>query len=149
MGSAANSAWISCLSPTSAPGFLRGIRLFMGLVYRLLLFLHALQFGPAALDRLEQFSEVVLEVGEDLVGGGFGAGPGLAARLFLFLPARPVGPAALDGLEQFSEVVLEVGEDLVGVVFGAEPDLAFAPAGGVHDLGAPRLGAPAGLLSRG
>src|SRR4028118_959606 len=73
MGSGPNSAWVSCLSPTSAPGFLRGIRLSMGLVYRLLLFLHALQFGAAPLDGFEQFAEVVLEVGENLVGVIFGA----------------------------------------------------------------------------
>src|ERR687894_3004014 len=122
MGSAANSAWILCLSPTSAPGFLRGIRLFMGSVYRLLLFLHALQFGSAALDGLEQFPEVVLEVGEDLVGVVLGAEAdlALAAAGVLHDLGAPLLGAPGD---------LLLGGDLLGLVLGAADDAVGLGAG--------------------
>src|ERR671913_487571 len=99
MGSGPNSAWISCLSPTSALGFLRGMRLSMRLVYRLLLFLYALQFGAAPLDGFEQFAEVVLQVGEDLVGVIFGAEANLALAAAGVL--HDLGAPLLGALEDF------------------------------------------------
>src|SRR5215210_8679318 len=72
-GSTENSARSSYLSPTSAPGRLRGIIRFMGLVYRELLFLNALQLGATPLNGFEELAEVVLQVREDLVGIVLGA----------------------------------------------------------------------------
>src|SRR5215210_596896 len=77
-GSTENSARSSYLSPTSAPGRLRWIIRCMGLVYRELLFLDALQLGAAPLHGFEEFPEVVLQVREDLVGVVLGAEANLA-----------------------------------------------------------------------
>jgi hypothetical protein len=50
----------------------------MRLVYYLLLFLNALQLCAPALHGLEELAQVVLEVGEDLVGVVLGAAAYLA-----------------------------------------------------------------------
>src|SRR3712207_6139626 len=110
------------MSPTSAPGFLRGIRLFIGRVYRGLLFLHALQLGAAPLDGFEQLAEVVLQVGEDLVGVVFGAQADLALAAAGVL--HDLRAPLLGALED-----LLLGGDLLRLILGAADDAVGFGAG--------------------
>src|SRR5215211_2291338 len=67
----------------------------MRLVYYLLLFLNALQLCAPALHGLQELAQVILEVGEDLVGVVLGAEPYLAlaaASVFHYLRAPLLGP---------------------------------------------------------
>src|SRR5215211_5796014 len=108
----------------------------MRLVYYLLLFLNALQLGAPALHGLEELAQVVLEVGEDLVGVVLGAEPYLAlaaAGVFHDLCAPLLGP--LEDLFFRSDLL----------VLGAADDTVALAAGFVeHRLAL--LDDPAGLL---
>src|SRR5215218_3888445 len=110
----------------------------MRLVYYLLLFLNALQLCAPALHGLQELAQVILEVGEDLVGVVLGAEPYLAlaaAGVFHYLRAPLLGP-----LED-----LFFRSDLLGLVLGAADDTVALAAGSVeHRLAL--LDDPAGLL---
>src|SRR5918992_6306830 len=110
----------------------------MRVVYYLLFFLNALQLGAPALHGLEELAQVVLEVGEDLVGVVLGAEPYLAlaaAGVFHDLRAPLLRP-----LEDF----LFRG-DLLCLILGAANDTVALAAGFVeHRLAL--LDDPAGLL---
>src|SRR5215208_5019125 len=97
----------------------------MRLVYYLLLFLNALQLGTAALHGLQELAQVVLQVGEDLVGVVLGTEAYLAlaaAGVLHDLRAPFLGP-----LED-----LFFRSDLLGLVLGAADDTVALAAGFVE-----------------
>src|SRR5215210_7706693 len=110
----------------------------MRLVYYLLLFLDALQLRASTLHGLQELAQVVLQVGEDLVGVVLSAEAYLAlaaAGVFHDLRAPLLGP-----LED-----LFFRSDLLGLVLGAADDTVALAAGLVeHRLAL--LDDPAGLL---
>src|SRR5215217_8219039 len=121
-----NSARSSCLSPTSAPGRRSGIKRFMApSLPRFLLFLDALQLGAAPLHGLQQLAEVVLEVGEYLVGVVFGAEAYLALAAAGVL--HDLRAALLRPLED-----LFFRGDLLGLVLSAADDTVALAAGFVE-----------------
>src|ERR671915_995238 len=110
----------------------------MRVVYYLLFFLDALQLCAPTLHGLEEFAQVVLEVGEDLVGVVLGAEAYLAlaaAGVLHDLRAPLLGP-----LED-----LLFRSDFLGLILGAANDTVALAAGFVeHRLAL--LDDPAGLL---
>src|SRR5215213_6190241 len=110
----------------------------MRLVYYLLLFLDALQLRAPALHSLQELAQVVLEVGEDLVGVVLSAEAYLAlaaAGVFHDLRTPLLGP-----LED-----LFFRSDFLGLVLGAADDTVALAAGFVkHRLAL--LDDPASLL---
>src|SRR5215210_93687 len=110
----------------------------MRLVYYLLLFLDALQLRASTLHGLQELAQVVLQVGEDLVGVVLSAEAYLAlaaAGVFHDLRAPLLGP-----LED-----LFFRSDLLGLVLGAADD-TVALAAGFVEHGLALLDYPAGLL---
>src|ERR671916_260616 len=94
----------------------------MRVVYYLLLLLDALQLRASTLHGLQELAEVVLQVGEDLVGVVLGA------EAYLALPAAGVlhdlRAPLLGPLEH-----LFFGGDLLGLILGAADDTVALAAG--------------------
>src|SRR5215207_6006039 len=110
----------------------------MRLVYYLLLFLDALQLGASTLHGLQELAQVVLQIGEDLVGVV------LRAEAYLALAAAGVlHDLRAPFLGPFEDLFFR--GDLLGLVLGAADDTVALAAGLVeHRLAL--LDDPAGLL---